>query len=320
MLNNWLLLSPRNQNEVLVHDCLYDEDYIIENRIASYIRKLNGRRNPYSISTSLSKHEIMYLLIQLREYNLIRTGRVSSTSIGSVYITLWYIKSNSRLKAFARVWNNVLIILWLPVLLAGLVAFLRYLPIENTSFMWIGNIIGIVVGILLHELGHAFAGIAYNAEVFELGIMLKSFLPGAYVLMNEKKVSSRIKRIQINAAGVESNALFAGLSILIACVIPFVGGICISAAITNILLFFINSSFIVGFDGFAILSELLGMKNLVEDTRIIVFNSRIREKLRLKGVQGYLMIVMSVIVQSLRITFPLIIGWDIMEVISCFIK
>ena len=99
----------------------------------------------------------------------------------------------------------------------GVLFFIRDLPIINTDCMWLGNILGIVFGALLHELGHAFAGLTYGARVFEMGVMINAILPGAYVLMDSQRVQSKMKRIQIYAAGVESNALFAGVCLLIAC-------------------------------------------------------------------------------------------------------
>lgn len=67
------------------------------------------------------------------------------------------------------------------------------------------------------------------------------------------------------------------------------------------------------------LSELLGIENLVEDTKKIVWNTHIRRKLRLKGMPGHALIAASVVVQILQITIPVIIGWNIVEVITCFV-
>lgn len=48
ILNNWLVLSCKNQYEYDVYDCLYDEDFTMGVTIAAFARKLNGHRNPYS--------------------------------------------------------------------------------------------------------------------------------------------------------------------------------------------------------------------------------------------------------------------------------
>lgn len=318
MLNNWLVFSRKNQYEYDVHDCLYDEDFTMGVTIAAFARKLNGHRNPYSINMGLTKAEINDMLKQLREHDLLRYGRSLDAGSGAHY-TLWFIKRNPLLMAMARLWNGMLMLLWLPVFIIGVLFFIRDLPIINTDCMWLGNILGIVFGALLHELGHAFAGLTYGARVFEIGIMINALLPGAYVLMDSQSVQSKMKRIQIYAAGVESNALFAGVCLLIACTIPYAGAFLLNAAISNIILALVNITFGGGLDGASILSELLGIENLVEDTKKVVLNRRIRRKLRSKGMPGHALIAVSVVVQILQITIPVIIGWNIVEAITCFV-
>ena len=318
MLNNWLVFSRKNQYEYDVHDCLYDEDFTIGVTIAAFARKLNGHRNPYSINMGLTKAEINHMLKQLREHDLLRYGMSLDAGSGAHY-TLWFIKRNPLLIKVARLWNCSLMLSWLPVFIFGVLFFIRDLPIINTDCMWLGNIFGIIFGALLHELGHAFAGLTYGARVFEIGIMINALLPGAYVLMDSQSVQSKMKRIQIYAAGVESNALFAGVCLLIACAIPYAGAFLLNAAIGNIILALVNITFGGGLDGASILSELLGIENLVEDTKKVVLNRRIRRKLRSKGMPGYALIAVSVVVQILQITIPVIIGWNIVEAITCFV-
>lgn len=318
MLNNWLVFSRKNQYEYDVHDCLYDEDFTMGVTIAAFARKLNGHRNPYSINMGLTKAEINHMLKQLREHDLLRYGRSLDAGSGAHY-TLWFIKRNPLLMEVARLWNCLLMLSWLPVFIFGVLFFIRDLPIINTECMWLGNILGIVFGALLHELGHAFAGLTYGARVFEIGIMINALLPGAYVLMDSQSVKSKMKRIQIYAAGVESNALFAGVCLLIACAIPYAGAFLLNTAIGNIILALVNITFGGGLDGASILSELLGIENLVEDTKKVVLNRRIRRKLRSKGMPGYALIAVSVVVQILQITIPVIIGWNIVEAITCFV-
>lgn len=318
MLNNWLVFSRKNQYEYDVHDCLYDEDFTMGVTIAAFARKLNGHRNPYSINMGLTKAEINHMLKQLKKHDLLRYGRSLDAGSGTHY-SLWFIKRNPLLMAVARLWNGLLMLSWLPVLILGILFFIRDLPIINTDCMWLGNILGIVFGALLHELGHAFAGLTYGARVFEIGIMIDAFLPGAYVLMDSQRVQSKLKRTQIYAAGVESNALFAGVCLLTACAIPSAGAFLLNGAIGNLVMALVNMTFGGGLDGASILSELLGIENLVEDTKKVVLNSRIRRKLRSKGIPGYALIAVSVVVQTLQITIPVIIGWNIVEVITCFV-
>ena len=262
--------------------------------------------------------EINHMLKQLTEHDLLRYGRSLDAGSGAHY-TLWFIKRNPLLMEVARLWNSLLMLSWLPVFIFGVLFFIRDLPIINTDCMWLGNILGIVFGVLLRELGHAFAELTYGARVFEIRIMINALLPGAYVLMYSQSVQSKMKRIQIYAAGVESNALFAGVCLLIACAIPYAGAFLLNAAIGNIILALVNITFGGGLDGVSILSELLGIENLVEDTKKVVLNRCIRRKLRSKGMPGYALIAVSIVVQILQITIPVIIGWNIVETITCFV-
>lgn len=262
--------------------------------------------------------EINHMLKQLIEHDLLRYGRSLDAGSGAHY-TLWFIKRNPLLMEVARLWNSLLMLSWLPVFIFGVLFFIRDLPIINTDCMWLGNILGIVFGVLLRELGHAFAELTYGARVFEIRIMINALLPGAYVLMYSQSVQSKMKRIQIYAAGVESNALFAGVCLLIACAIPYAGAFLLNAAIGNIILALVNITFGGGLDGVSILSELLGIENLVEDTKKVVLNRCIRRKLRSKGMPGYALIAVSIVVQILQITIPVIIGWNIVETITCFV-
>lgn len=318
MLNNWLVFSRKNQYEYDVHDCLYDEDFTMGVTMASFARKLNGHRSPYSINMGLSRAEINHMLAQLREHDLLRYGRPLDIGAGAYY-TLWFIKRSPLLMAVARICNSMLMFSWLPVLVLGILCFIRYLPVVNTDFMLLGNILGIIFGVLFHELGHVFAGLTYGARVFELGIMIDGLLPGAYVLMDSQRIQSKMKRIQIYLAGVESNALFAGMCLLISCAIPSAGACLLNAAISNTMLILVNITFGSGLDGASALAEILGIDDLIEETKKVFIDSSIREKLRVKGAPGYALIAVSIVVQMLQITMPIIIGWNIVEVISCFV-
>ena len=319
MLNNWLVFSRKNQYEYNVHDCRYDEDYTMEVTIASFVRKLNGHRNPYSINSELTKTEMNIVLAQLSEYGLLRNRRTMDNTPGGVYYALWFIKRTPLLISLARLWNKTLLLLWVPVLIVGILCFARYMSISYSDYMWLGSGFGIVFGMLFHELGHAFAGVSYGARVFEVGVMIDGFLPGAYVLMNTQNVKSRLKRIQIDAAGIESNALLTGMLLIIACAIPSIGAFCIIAAIFNILSVLENFTFSRGLDGASILSEILGIEDLVDGTKKVVMNTKIRKKLRSKGASGHALIAVSFVVQLLQISVPVLIGWSVMESILWFL-
>ena len=116
--------------------------------------------------------------------------------------------------------NYLLLILWLPTLLFGLDCFIKNLPdIDNGSAL-LGQWIAIVIGAVLHEIGHASATLCYGGRVFEAGSLLQNYMPGAYVMIDDKPVRKRLQKVQILAAGVEMNMLLSGIGWLLLRIYP----------------------------------------------------------------------------------------------------
>lgn len=75
-----------------------------------------------------------------------------------------------------------------------------------------GSVVGMLIGLVMHELGHMFACLTYGGRVFKVGVMLQFLLmPGAYVLMNESNIKKRMKRVQVSAAGIEMNLILTAI-------------------------------------------------------------------------------------------------------------
>jgi len=318
-ISNCLTYKRCDIDSVTVTDHITDEVYIMDLEEARYIKKLDGLTHPYDIETNLSEEEIDNLIDEMDNCCLLKESN-TITSGGTSLRTIWEPKQTILFRLIAFLFNNLLLTSWLPVLVIGIFLFNRNLMFVEFDMAWIGYIIGLVPGIILHEFGHAFAGTAYGARVFEMGIMRMYYiLPGAYVILDKKSVKNRLKRVQINAAGVEMNLLLSGLFLIMGALNGNLGGMFLIAAIQNAFLAVMNLTFIKGLDGMAILSELLGAEEIAENALKIIFSRKKKKELRAHGIAGKATVLTCYMISALQFGLPVLIVLNIMEVILCFV-
>ena len=319
-ISNTLTYKRVSADTVEVVDYLTENSFDFGIEVARFVRQLNGYTNPYKIRTALSKEEVDDTISFLDEYGLIRHRDTISVSFGTKLKTLWIPKKTAFLKMLSIIPNALLMISWLPLLIIGILSFVT--NIENIEFdlLWTGYFIGLLVGMVVHEFGHAFAGIAYGARVFEMGVLIMHcILPGAYVLLDRTPVKRRLQRIQINAAGVESNFWLCGVCLLLGSAFPAFGGMFLNAAICNAFLGALNLTFIKGLDGAAIVSELFGVDNVVDRAKKVVFSAKIRKRMVCQGPSGLASVVMCYTLFVLQIALPVLLVTNVLEVVSCFV-
>lgn len=58
----------------------------------------------------------------------------------------------------------------------------------------LGYGLGIGGGVICHEISHAIACLGYGGKFFEAGVMMKGIMPGAYVLIDDFGIKSRLKK------------------------------------------------------------------------------------------------------------------------------
>lgn len=316
-INNWLRFRRIAEDEYEVEDCIYEMSYRMERRLALFAKRLDGR-DPYAAAPGECAEDVDDMLEVLDENGLLRHSAVLTTGIGTLYYTVSYMRRSPALQCIAVLSNAALCILWLPVFLAGLFLFINDYPIQNFDHFILGSIGGTLCGALLHELGHAFAGIAYGARVFEMGVMIQTFIPGAYVLMDSENVKSRMKRIQINAAGIEMNLALSGLCLLLAYGIPDWGAAFFCAAVINIFLAAVNLTFVDVFDGAHILWDLLGLEHVAPVADRIVRSRKRRRGLYRKGATGYVLVIILWILKLMQVALPILVCLNIIEIIGWF--
>lgn len=319
-ISNCLGYKKYDEDSVVVTDYITEDVYLVEKKEAKYMRRLDGKTNPYKIRTTMTKAEIDELLDALYERELIKESKTMKLGGGMTLRTIWEPKWTSRLREIAFWCNNILLISWLPVLIIGIFVFYKNLMSIEFELTGLGTVIGILTGVILHEFGHAFAGVSYGARVFEMGVLTMYYVvPGAYVIMDRDGIRSRLKRVQINAAGVEMNMFLTGLFLILGVVFGNIGGLFLAAAIQNFLMGVLNLTFIPGLDGMAVISDLLGISDVAEKATKVVASRKKRKKLMKEGLPGKATVMACYIFSVFRIALPLLLILNVLEVIICFV-
>ena len=151
---------------------------------------------------------------------------------------------------------------------------LRRLP-DAESILGFGNLLPLVlvfVGIkLLHELGHVLTCRHFGGECHELGIQLLMFMPLFYGDVTDAWMQSRRwPRIAISAAGIFVELVLAAVATILWwwSVPGLLNAIFLDVMLVcsvNTLLF--NGNPLLRYDGYYVLSDLLGLPNLAQQSR-----------------------------------------------------
>lgn len=319
VLADWIRFKRISEDEYLIIDLLYDQKIETDADTVWFARQLDGKRNPYEIGRQRPGLDVSLLLDELEAEHIIRDKRFLSKFFLYLLVTVWKPRVTTGLRLLAFFVNGLLLVSWLPLL-----AFSIYFAVNNLynlsgDYIVLGTFFGLAVGMVMHELGHMFACLAYGGRVFEVGVMLQFLLPGAYVLLNSSNIKKRMRRIQVSAAGVEMNFMLAAVFLILTVPFANLSGFFLGAAIQNAFLGFINLTFVNGFDGMAIMSELLGTDELMDKVKSIIKSKRKRNRLLNDGVSGKATVVACYALKAIQVALPLIIALNIVGVISCFL-
>ena len=319
-LANWIRFRQLSDNEYEIINMLHDEKIQTDAYTAWFARQLNGKRNPYRIDKNKSKEDIDLLLGELEAENVIRDKRFYSKFFLFLLVTVWRPKVTPNLRIASFIINGLLLISFLPLLAFSIFYFLNYTYDINLDYITIGSIAGLLVGIVVHEMGHMISCLGYGGRVFEVGVMLQFLLiPGAYVLMNESNIKKRMRRVQVSAAGIEMNLVLTAVFLMLSARFEVLSGFFLGAAIQNVFLALLNLTFVDGFDGMAIMSELLGIEYVVSKAKRITKSKFKRKKLKKDGISGKATIAVCYALRGIQIALPLIFAINIVGVISWFL-
>ncbi len=127
---------------------------------------------------------------------------------------------------------------------------------------------------VLHELGHALACKHFGGEVRELGFMLLAFSPCLYCDVSDSwRLSSKRRRIAISAAGMAVELVLASLATIVwwyaePGVVQLIAlNVMVVASVGTLL---VNGNPLMRYDGYYILSDLVGTPNLWQRSRDVL--------------------------------------------------
>lgn len=269
----YLICKRTGRDEYMMEHYLYSEKYLMDHKTVSFLKQLDGKHNPYDLLSDSSRQQVGRMLKELKACDLLAPKKtLLKLGVGSCIYPLIYCYPNKLQKWFAKFWNTFLMIMYIPMLITGVVLQSRgtHTYMRCKDELYLAMFIGVLFGITFHELSHACAGIAYNGHLFEIGIGTQYFLPMGYVLIDNSSVESRMKRIQIDAAGIEMNLFLYGVFMCMSAAgfwNPFVMKL---SGTINLAMAILNALPLSNFDGMKILAIITGKKDVLEHAKKLI--------------------------------------------------
>lgn len=320
--NNFLRYKRVSYDTYEVSDVLSDSIWEMNTRAVYFLQNLNGHTSPEEVLPDISKEEVNDLLTGFENAGLLRDGRVTSLGLGNLMIAIWIPKIQIYKRKYMKLANSLLLILFIPTFLLGSILYFEkyccsiFIPEGDSSFVFLtATLFGALLGLLVHELSHFMAAIGYGARAYEIGIAFHNFLPGAYVALEKDKITKRRKLFQIDAAGIESNIMLAGIFLIVDVSFNCKNMFFTQAALINTIIAVVNLSFLKGLDGLNIISDILGTEDILHKA-ISVMSKRRDKIVKRNGISGYALIWLSYMIIFFQLMIPIVI---IVELLSLFI-
>ena len=310
-----LLYKKIDESRYKVKNIENNEIFELGVSIVSFMNKLDGKTDPFTINTCLSDFEIEEVLDFLWDNELITKKKLKKIGFLSYGIPLFKVKTTQKMRIASRLLNFLLMIFFVPVFITGLYAVKDiYSLIDQNGFSYlIGLCVGIALGVIFHECGHAIAGLGYNAHLFTCGIII-GITPGAYVEIYDEHIKRSLKKAQISGAGIEINLLLCGISMicmyLFNSALSLFGGI----AFSNLLLASVNLLPIIGVDGSQIINKLIGEDLILYSDILITDKSFLSHSF--SNVRGLAEIYSCVLTLLSQISYPILIIANILYIWS----
>lgn len=313
---NYLIISRNKKDIYRVENVLTDELFEFDAVTYHFLKCLDGNTNPKKLGRKLGVD--VDELMDFFDINLlIRTDGKELLSSATTKLVTCYVpikkRTNSRVP---QLLNWALVLAWMPVLSFGVDRYLHKGFFMNDDYMFIGYVVALIVGLGLHEVAHALACLAYGGYFFEAGIMPSILSPGAYVLIDYRRIKSKFKKIQITAAGVEMNMLLAGIFLILSSYCEVLSGFFFMAAFTNIILVIINLSCVNGFDGCTIMFELLGIEGGMDRVRSLLRTVSVGSKEYKSNVA---VITTCVVLQLFQVLLPILLINNVLIILGGFL-
>lgn len=323
--NHYLVFSKSGKDKYHIKNYITEDEWEVSAFYAKFLKSLDGKIDPFEVySEQLSDQDIEYILNEMAGEGLLDYEEGFTTlGIGSAILPLWKPNITIGHRFFGALWNKILMVTWLPLFIAGFYVFLSYNwdPVERGFGTLTGYILGFGFGMFLHELSHAFSCIGYSSknQFFEMGVMIHSFLPGAYVMIDYSEMRNRFKRAQINAAGVECNMALCGLFLCCLKLAVVDSTALIIAALLNFVLAIFNTTMISGIDGFGIFREIFANSDdFMDRAKNLIFDRKNKRLLCNKGINGKATIAACYILVLMQALLPIVLIMNVISIVSAF--
>ena len=319
--NHYLIFNRISKDDYHVKNLMTEEEWEMSEAYVRFLRSLDGKTDPYSIDR-MDEKIVSMLLEEAEEEGLLDLDmKFIPMGFGSILIPFWFPKVRTVHRILGAIWNRLLMLTWLPLFIAGLYILLNsnWKVVESGFGLLKGYLIGIGMGMLLHEISHAAACIGYSMKnsFLEMGIMTRLFWPGAYVVIDYSEMKNRFKRAQINAAGVESNIGLCGVFLCCLSFGIFDSYTLLAAAMINFLLAVLNTTLIDGLDGMGIFKEVFaGSDDFFERAMALVRNRCKKKQLRKCGINGNVTIAACYIIVIMQVLVPVIFLVNLMYLVG----
>ena len=157
--------------------------------------------------------------------------------------------------------------------IAGYLLLIRDFNIVHATFLntlsWAGLVkyfIAIVILKIAHESAHSLAAIHFNCRVRSIGIGFVVFVPRFFTDTTDSWRLPRSQRLLIDAAGIITEVLIGGISALIWSYLPsgeLKSTLFFIFAVSTLSTILVNGNPFIRYDGYYILSDIVGIENLM---------------------------------------------------------
>ena len=165
------------------------------------------------------------------------------------------------------------LVLYASLSLIGVILVAQQFDAYLSTFPYFFNAPGVVAFTLvlvvvktIHEFSHAYVAKALGNRVSTMGVALIFLFPMAYADVTDSwRMRSRRKRLLISLAGVTAEMVIAGLALFVWAISPpgLAKSICfVVSSVTLLSTLLVNLNPVMRFDGYYVLSDLLGIDNL----------------------------------------------------------
>lgn len=325
---DWVILMRMMDGTIIARNCLLQEEIPLTERQAIYLKKLDGTRNPCKIENFSYQECMEYYKFMKRKRMLRNYGR--RLNFGELKLYTLYIPKKRRTNSvIPKILHLMLCVLVLPLFLYGLhLVYRNGLWIESDDFFVLNLVLGMLgtgISIACHEVAHAAACLSNGGWVLEAGVMMRGMVPGAYVWLDDKGIS-RLKKAQINLAGIKMNILIASLMMILASdaryhIFSRFKTAMVYMMLQNLMMALFNVSLAEGLDGEHTLSALLGCDSVVDAARADMqqfFRKDRKEYLKQNGIHAVAKLSASAVILASQFIMPVLVLADISMMIGDF--